>query len=294
MMLRQPTPLFDDLLTPVEKKRGKRSADCIQCGIQFFPVNKKVRCCSLSCSTTYRFSQAKAERPPMICEVCGKEYPWKRHPRRTCSDQCHVLSRTFSRKDRAQRFNRVCEICGKAFVTTRVEARFCSLSCNNKGPHVLIAARAEATARSLKRRRECKICGTSFAPKKRNHFTCSRKCWGLSNLKYTDKERALCSRIRTRLRTDLKRQGVVKTTKTWAALGYTVEQLRDHLEKQFRGRMSWANMGKWHIDHIVPISSFRISGLDDPEFRAAWALTNLRPLWKRDNMEKGSKQMFLI
>jgi hypothetical protein len=86
----------------------------------------------------------------------------------------------------------------------------------------------------------------------------------------------------------------VKTTKTWAALGYTVEQLRDHLEKQFRGRMSWANMGKWHIDHIVPISSFRISGLDDPEFRAAWALTNLRPLWKRDNMEKGSKQMFLI
>ena len=53
-------------------------------------------------------------------------------------------------------------------------------------------------------------------------------------------------------------------------------------------------MGEWHIDHIVPLASFVIAGPDDPELRRAWALTNLRPLWAKDNMRKGAKVETLL
>lgn len=69
-------------------------------------------------------------------------------------------------------------------------------------------------------------------------------------------------------------------------LDYSLEELRAHLERQFTNGMTWENMGKWHIDHIIPIASFNVSSPDDPEFRRAWALTNLRPLWAKDNLRK--------
>lgn len=77
-------------------------------------------------------------------------------------------------------------------------------------------------------------------------------------------------------------------------VGYSAAELRVHLERQFLKGMSWENMGEWHIDHIVPLSSFTITGPDDPELRRAWALTNLRPLWAKDNLAKGAKREVLL
>lgn len=77
-------------------------------------------------------------------------------------------------------------------------------------------------------------------------------------------------------------------------LGYSLEDLRAHLERQFLRGMSWENMGEWHIDHIVPLASFTITGPDDPELKRAWALTNLRPLWAKDNLSKGAKIVSLL
>jgi hypothetical protein len=86
-----------------------------------------------------------------------------------------------------------------------------------------------------------------------------------------------------------------KAGRRWETLvGYTLKQLVVHLERQFLKDMTWDNRDKWHIDHIVPLSSFKFTSSDDPEFKAAWALTNLQPLWKQDNLAKGAKQTFLI
>lgn len=71
-------------------------------------------------------------------------------------------------------------------------------------------------------------------------------------------------------------------------------ELREHIEKQFTPGMGWHNMAKWHIDHIVPLSSFEITGPDCPNLRRAWALTNLRPLWAVENIQKRDKAVFLI
>ena len=81
----------------------------------------------------------------------------------------------------------------------------------------------------------------------------------------------------------------------WEQLaGYTVDELKRHLERQFLKGMSWDNMGEWHIDHIVPLSSFQYESFDDPAFKACWDLANLRPLWAKDNLSKNNRRFYLI
>lgn len=86
-----------------------------------------------------------------------------------------------------------------------------------------------------------------------------------------------------------------KGGRSWRALvGYGPEELMAHLERQFVKGMTWDNVGEWHIDHIVPLSSFTFDSVDDPEFRRAWALPNLRPLWAAENKSKYAKRTHLI
>lgn len=79
-------------------------------------------------------------------------------------------------------------------------------------------------------------------------------------------------------------------------LGYPIADLKRHLERQFLPGMTWDNHGTrgWHIDHIVPLKSFTFTGPDDPELRAAYALTNLRPLWAADNARKQGRRTLLV
>jgi len=72
-------------------------------------------------------------------------------------------------------------------------------------------------------------------------------------------------------------------------LPYTIDELMKHLEKQFKPGMSWGNYGKWQIDHIVPDSHFKYSNIEDKEFKKCWALSNLQPLWAKENWDKRDK-----
>jgi len=53
--------------------------------------------------------------------------------------------------------------------------------------------------------------------------------------------------------------------------------------------MSWENYGKWHIDHIIPISKFNFITSEHLDFKRCWALKNLQPLEAKQNMSKGKK-----
>jgi len=86
-----------------------------------------------------------------------------------------------------------------------------------------------------------------------------------------------------------------KGGRPWRSLvGYSLADLKRHLERQFTRGMSWENMGKWHIDHILPLSSFTYSDPADPDFRVAWALANLRPLWGQENQKKSASREMLL
>lgn len=69
--------------------------------------------------------------------------------------------------------------------------------------------------------------------------------------------------------------------------GYTVEQLRQHLESQFTPEMNWSNYGTyWELDHITPRFKFYYESYDDKQFKQCWALSNLRPLTIKENRER--------
>jgi hypothetical protein len=71
--------------------------------------------------------------------------------------------------------------------------------------------------------------------------------------------------------------------------GYTINELKNHLEKRFKNGMAWENYGTWHIDHKIPISAFHFETPDDIDFRKCWALENLQPLWSEENQRKYNK-----
>lgn len=76
----------------------------------------------------------------------------------------------------------------------------------------------------------------------------------------------------------------------WEGLtGYTLEQLKKHLEKQFTENMTWDNYGEWHLDHKIPISVFNFTKPEHRDFKKCWALKNLQPLPAKDNLAKGAK-----
>lgn len=81
-------------------------------------------------------------------------------------------------------------------------------------------------------------------------------------------------------------------------LPYTIQELKDHLEKQFESWMSWSNRGsyifkewddndqstwKWQIDHIIPQSELSYSSMEEENFKKCWSLDNLRPLSAKQN-----------
>ncbi len=81
-----------------------------------------------------------------------------------------------------------------------------------------------------------------------------------------------------------------KGGKHWETLvGYTLADLREHLEKQFTKEMSWERLHEMHIDHKIPLAVFNFNTTEDYDFKSAWALENLQPLWAKDNLSKGAK-----
>ena len=81
-----------------------------------------------------------------------------------------------------------------------------------------------------------------------------------------------------------------KNGRSWESLvGYTAGQLKRHLESLFTDGMSWDNYGEWHIDHKIPIKAFNYTKPEHEDFKRCWALSNLQPMWAKDNISKGAK-----
>ena len=90
---------------------------------------------------------------------------------------------------------------------------------------------------------------------------------------------------------------ILKTKKCrhWETLvSYTLKELKQNLENQFKEGMNWQNMGKWHIDHRRPISNFNFTSYEDEDFKKCWGLDNLQPLWAKENLSKNNKIKLLL
>jgi hypothetical protein len=76
-----------------------------------------------------------------------------------------------------------------------------------------------------------------------------------------------------------KDQGKNKNLSFNSIVDYSYEDLKLHLETNFREGMSWDNYGElWEIHHIKPQNLFNPSKVE--ELKECWKLPNLLPLWK--------------
>lgn len=70
-------------------------------------------------------------------------------------------------------------------------------------------------------------------------------------------------------------------------LGYSLKDLMHYLQKRFKHGMTWENYGKvWHIDHKIPLKAFNFNSVGNPDFKRCWALSNLQPLFSKENIAK--------
>jgi signal recognition particle GTPase len=88
---------------------------------------------------------------------------------------------------------------------------------------------------------------------------------------------------------------IKKSSSTIRLLDCSIEQLKQHLESQFKPGMTWENYGRgtnnkreWNIDHIIPCASFDLS--KESEQRKCFHYTNLQPLWAKENWSKGKNE----
>ncbi len=144
-------------------------------------------------------------------------------------------------------------------------------------------------------------CSRKWAFENRKHQSIYQKQWGVNHpelikaysRKSSAKERStpkgkLNDAMSSRMYKSLKSS---KAYRRWEDLvGYTIDQLKHHLEKRFKPGMTWDNYGKnWEIDHKVPIVVFNFEKPEDIDFRLCWSLKNLQPLEVEKNSIKNAK-----
>lgn len=164
---------------------------------------------------------------------------------------------------------RVCAHCGKTHTTKRT--KYCSPEC-------LLAVNKESSYHRLKNNPELKKAYREKAKPELNKRMRERR--------RTDSSYALSCRMGCLMFYALRK---AKGGRKWQDLvGYSVADLRRHIEKKFKGGMTWERFlaGEIHIDHKIPVSAFNYSRPEDIDFKKCWALKNLQPLWDTDNIKK--------
>ena len=219
-----------------------------------------------------------AVSPVKPCTKCGTVMPFsnfcKGHDRHGLAHHCRQCSSTTMREWRARNRQRDLEN-GRRYAENNREKR---RAANKRWRESNLEYNAQ---RSQKWR--------SDNPERARELNAASKRRSRST-----PEGILAYRVRNRVANALRANESGGGGQTFRILGYTPMELRKHIERQFLPGMGWHNAGEWHLDHIIPLSSFKIERKDDPEMRRAWALTNLRPLWAIENIRKGARRETLL
>lgn len=118
------------------------------------------------------------------------------------------------------------------------------------------------------------------------------KLSALAAVKYrTDPVHRLRTATRSRFYAALKAKGLKKNASWQKLVGYSVQDLKHHIDSLLMPPLTWDNYGPvWHIDHRIPVASFDLPR----QIKECWALSNLQPLEKMANHRKGARIMETI
>lgn len=197
--------------------------------------------------------------------------------------------------------------------TGQLRDSFLDIVANNKKWH------NNRTNLGLIKTFECRTCGKNlpytsflFSPAGRGRIKDCKPCVALIHKRRYDPElqrqkriNNYISKFRTLIGVQIKRDLSMQAKKyredisipvVWnyieENLGYSAEDLCNHLEDQFEPWMRWDNHGRgnhaqfWQIDHIIPRHTLVFESIDNPNFEKCWALENMRPLCQHKNKKR--------
>lgn len=102
-------------------------------------------------------------------------------------------------------------------------------------------------------------------------------------------DRKLLDSIHSRISDAVNKQDTIRYGNFHELLGCSFEFYKEFLSDQFEPWMTLKNHGinTWHIDHILPCSSFDLTNSEKQ--KACFHYTNTQPLLAQDNIDKGAK-----
>jgi hypothetical protein len=114
-----------------------------------------------------------------------------------------------------------------------------------------------------------------------------RRTWN-NNQYNSDLNYKLIINFRCRMNSILKKQSTQKNNTSLKYLGCSLEEYKQHLEKQFKPDMNWDNHGViWEVDHIYPCSKFDLT--IEKNIYECFNYINTQPLHKSENRSKKDK-----
>jgi hypothetical protein len=268
-------------------KRSGEYRNCLHCSKEFYckPVvaknPKRGKYCSNACQHKRRISMGiklpsvcfhhNKRAKPKHCKGCGVDVTGS--GKVYCSEECRAKTKspfTHYRKTikskglSSFKWHELCNLCGKT----------------NKTYYVCIASKTckECHNKKAKRIRTTK----EGRQKYRNQYNAWR-----NKKRINDPAFKIHENIRTRIAMAIKSIKTYRTGSIENMFGCSRESLIAHFESKFTPKMTWENHGSyWHVDHIIPISSFDLT--DPKQCKQANHWTNLQPLEAAANLAKSN------
>jgi hypothetical protein len=211
----------------------------------------------------------------IICPVCNL-------PKSTWVDNIRT-GRYLPYHRECVRIHKTCSKCGATYIVPayRKDSKYCSAHCRALDAYILArAAGFGARAGDIPHNKGKKSSDETRRKLSESHM--GQVVWNKGTADLL--KRRLSQTLKCAISRSLKTK---KGGRHWETLvGWTLSDLMNHLAKQFKPGMSWDNYGEWHIDHIVPLSSFNMSSFESIDFSRCWSLKNLQPLWRTENLSK--------
>jgi len=173
-----------------------------------------------------------------------------------------------------------CIICGTLIESSNSQKTLCSEECYKLRKKYLNKRYMESHAQEMAERKRC------YYNDHREEMIARQSKYHRERYKNNVNYKLQCI-LRCRLNKALKNN--YKTGSAVRDLGCSIEEFKGHIERLFQPGMFWHNHGikGWHIDHIIPLSSFDLG--DENQLKEACHYTNLQPLWCYDNLRKSNK-----
>ena len=291
------------------KQKMEESKKCTQCKrtllLEQFRMNKRtgqvtkqcIKCLDIAKKNKEKY-KCKHQKRKNVCFECGGvslcEHKIEKRKCKDCAGADVCVH---------QRYKYTCKECKGVGICEHNHIKYSCKECRGGSicEHNRVRSRCKACGggsicEHQKQKSTCKECkGGGRCQHERIRSIC-KDCKGGSicshkirrrQCKICDPTGHLVGIVRCRIYQALKHDKDLHSTEY---LDCTIEELRQHIELQFKEGMTWENHGEWHIDHKIPIA-YKQDGISPTLEEVAKRLhyTNTQPLWASENISKGNR-----